>query len=65
MTGALAMHDHLLRELLNHHCGYEVSPYCVCFLHSLLCMSPCYCYKRLGQCIRFANLVEMLYGVIL
>ena len=53
MTGALAMHDNLLRELLHHHCGYEVSPYLyACVLHSLLCM-------------RFPNLLELLYEVML
>lgn len=28
MTSALAMHDHLLRQLLYQHCGYEVQHWC-------------------------------------
>ena len=39
MTGALAMHDQLLRELLHHHCGYEVIPPPCCSL-SLLTLAP-------------------------
>lgn len=36
MTSALAMHDHLLRQLLHQHCGYEVrvDMLCACATHS-------------------------------
>ena len=73
MTGALAMHDHLLRELLHHHCGYEVnqSP-CVCSAH--FCVHCCACLladvsslrgvKWVSACA-FANLLESLYGPML
>lgn len=35
MTSALAMHDHLLRQLLHQHCGYEVRVDSVPVRHTL------------------------------